>query len=369
MEIINYFEAPQYGTVKKNKSFNSSLSIKELASELGSMATHSIEMVNKHKIVLLAILLAYGIILMIPFFHDTILRYFKTVSISVLPEIEVNILDSAMKDFVLKPKEDEFDSAGNIDGISPVISSILQPVSYSTYKVRAGDNITNIARKFGLANISTLIAVNEIPNVRLLRSGTILQVPSMDGIIHKVAKGESLNTIADKYKISLESLLDVNDLTSDIIQKDDKLFIPGARLDSNALRDAMGELFKMPLFVKWRLTSPFGNRSDPFTGVKKFHTGIDMAAPKGTSVKASMAGKVATTGYNNIYGYYVIMNHGNGYQTLYAHLLKYTVRTGQFVDQGIQIGLLGSTGYSTGPHLHFSVYKNGKLVNPSSLLK
>ena len=77
----------------------------------------------------------------------------------------------------------------------------------------------------------------------------------------------------------------------------------------------------------------------------------------------------ATAGWNNVYGNYVIISHGNGYQTLYAHMQNYTVKAGQTVNQGERIGYVGSTGYSTGPHLHFTVYKNGKLIDPSTVLK
>ena len=95
-----------------------------------------------------------------------------------------------------------------------------------------------------------------------------------------------------------------------------------------------------------------------------------MAVPQGTPIKAAMGGKIAAVGFTNVYGYYVIINHENGYQTLYAHMLrKSPVNVGQRVSQGEQIGLVGSTGYSTGPHLHFTVYKNGKLIDPLSVLK
>ena len=82
-----------------------------------------------------------------------------------------------------------------------------------------------------------------------------------------------------------------------------------------------------------------------------------------------MSGTVAKAGWSNVFGNYVIIKHIDGYQTLYGHLSKIKTKKGAFVSQGELIGLVGSTGYSTGPHLHFTVYKNGKLVNPSTLLK
>jgi murein DD-endopeptidase MepM/ murein hydrolase activator NlpD len=93
-----------------------------------------------------------------------------------------------------------------------------------------------------------------------------------------------------------------------------------------------------------------------------------MAATTGTTVKASMDGRVATVGLNSIYGKYIILSHGGGFQTLYAHLNATSVTQGSNVSQGSKIGEVGSTGYSTGPHLHFAVYKHGKPVNPLEYL-
>ena len=99
------------------------------------------------------------------------------------------------------------------------------------------------------------------------------------------------------------------------------------------------------------------------------HYGVDFGVKKNTPIGAAMSGKVVYVGYSNIFGNYVIINHGNGYQTLYGHMTKALCHNGQQVSQGTRIGLVGSTGYSTGPHLHFTVYKNGSLVDPLSLLR
>lgn len=361
MEIINYFETSRYNS-KKTVG-------KEVANEFKTFAIYAYNFINSHRIFFFGILCLYGILLMIPFIQETNLKYIKMVSVHHYDEVERYLLSNSMQKFVMNDG-----NTGELcdvlsDDLGATLPSIMQPVTYSKYKVRKGDNVTNIARRFGLANISTIIAVNEIQNVRLLGAGTTLNIPSMDGIYHKVKSGESLAEIAKKYLLTVENLLDVNDLESTVIKKGEKLFIPGARLDSDSLRDAMGETFKMPIKGTWKLTSVYGYRADPFTGQRKFHTGIDMAAPLGTKIYAAMAGKVATTGYNNVFGNYVIISHGNGYQSLYAHLSKYTVRAGQFIEQGAQLGLMGSTGYSTGSHLHLSIYKNGKHVNPAPLLK
>ena len=126
-----------------------------------------------------------------------------------------------------------------------------------------------------------------------------------------------------------------------------------------------------PVGSSWesRVTSEFGYRSDPFTGQTKGHTGIDIAVPTGTPVRAALPGVVTTATYNaGGYGYYVMIDHGNGMVTLYAHNSKLLVRVGDTVEAGDTVSLSGSTGRSTGPHLHFEVRINGQRVNPRSYL-
>jgi LysM repeat protein len=243
------------------------------------------------------------------------------------------------------------------------------PVSYTTYTVQRGDTVSGLSVRFGLKNISTLIAANSIGNVRELYSGQKLKNPSMDGLNYTVEKSDTLAGLSSRYNIAVEDLLDVNDLATETLQPGQVIFVPGAELDSTTLRKAMGELFALPLRGKYRLTSGFGYRRDPFTGVRQHHNGLDMAAPLGTPIRSAMIGRVVTKGWSNIYGNYIIINHGNGYQTLYGHLSKIQVRKDQVVNQGSQIGLVGSTGYSTGAHLHFTVYRNGKLINPVTVLR
>ncbi len=244
-----------------------------------------------------------------------------------------------------------------------------QPVSFSNYTVQNGDSIHSISTKFGLRNISTLIGINEIDNVRLLWAGQKITVPSVDGLLYEVKKGDSLESIAKHHSVTIEEILDVNELESSLLHAGETLFVPGAMLDTTTLRQALGELFKHPLSGGWRLSSNYGYRADPFTGVRSFHTGTDFAITKGTPVRSAMSGTVSTVGYSSVYGYYVIVNHGNGYQTLYAHFMEAApVTKGQSVSQNSVIGYVGSTGYSTGNHLHFSVYKDGKLVNPKTVL-
>ena len=129
--------------------------------------------------------------------------------------------------------------------------------------------------------------------------------------------------------------------------------------------------FCSPIGSGWesRVTSEFGNRIDPITGKRKGHTGMDLAVPIGTPIRAALPGTVTVSKYNaGGYGYYVCIDHGNGLSTLYGHCSQLLARVGQTVQAGDIIALSGSTGRSTGPHLHFEVRVNGERTNPRAYL-
>ena len=125
--------------------------------------------------------------------------------------------------------------------------------------------------------------------------------------------------------------------------------------------------FMIPCNYLW-VSSPFGEREHPVYGVVLTHNGIDLAAYAGTPIYASRTGQVTTATYGSSGGYYVTINHGDGYSTSYLHMTHYIVKAGDFVAQGQVIGYVGSTGTSTGNHLHFSIIYNGRYVNPASLI-
>ena len=129
--------------------------------------------------------------------------------------------------------------------------------------------------------------------------------------------------------------------------------------------------FCSPIGSGWerRVTSEFGNRVDPITGKRKGHGGMDLAVPTGTPIRAALPGTVVVSKYNaGGYGYYVMIDHGNGLATLYGHCSKLLAKVGQTVETGDIIALSGSTGRSTGPHLHFEVRVNGERTNPRAYL-
>jgi len=238
---------------------------------------------------------------------------------------------------------------------------------YDTYVVRSGDNISTLAIIFGL-NQDTIISINKITNTRLLQINKILKIPNQDGILHTVSGTDTLVSVAEKYKADAETIKIVNELFSDSISAGTELFIPGAKLDWVSLQEINGDLFIWP--VSGAITSPYGYRWSPFNGSRReFHSGIDIRGSMGTPIKAAMSGRVSRVGYDGSLGNYVIINHHSGYRTLYGHMSVIRVRTGAYVAMGERIGDVGSTGLSTGPHLHFVVYKDGVTVNPRTLMK
>jgi len=143
-------------------------------------------------------------------------------------------------------------------------------------------------------------------------------------------------------------------------------------VEEERLRQIEIERKKSTTFIRpasGRISSGFGNRIHPVTRRRSFHSGIDIANSRGTSILASRNGKVTFAGYKGTYGNFIIVNHGNGIETAYAHLSSINVRVGQSVTQGDVIGKMGTTGRSTGNHLHFEIRIGGSAVNPSKYIQ
>ncbi|GHU97917.1 hypothetical protein FACS189483_05140 [Spirochaetia bacterium] len=236
----------------------------------------------------------------------------------------------------------------------------------SAYTIQSGDTISELAVHFGLDQ-GTLISLNSIRYPRALRIGQILQIPNQDGILYKVKAGDTLASIAEKQGIQAPAIQMVNELFSEQINTGTSLFIPGVKMDNGELQEIIGTVFIWP--IRGYITSNYGYRPNPFGGGgRQFHTGLDIGAPMGTPIAAAMSGRVISVGYNETNGNYVVISHHSGYRTLYAHMSVIRVKSGAYVGTGTRIGDVGNTGYSTGPHLHFTVYKNGVTVNPRTLM-
>ena len=241
-------------------------------------------------------------------------------------------------------------------------------LSYSVYRVKPGDMVGILAENFGITQ-DTIISVNNIRQTRTIQPGDYFRIPNIPGIIYTVRNdGETMDSIAKNYKVDVAKCCAVNNLeVNKSLTAGTTLFVPDAELDWVTRQEINGDLFKRPIKAWYYISSYFGWRNSPFTGQRSYHSGIDMACPTGTKIYAALAGTVTTAGWSDTYGNYVIVRHHSGYKTLYAHMSKINVRVGQYVEASSVLGLVGSTGLSTGPHLHFTVYKNGVAVNPQTL--
>jgi murein DD-endopeptidase MepM/ murein hydrolase activator NlpD len=242
----------------------------------------------------------------------------------------------------------------------------FQKLAVEEYSLVEGDTLLGLALSHDL-RMDTLVSFNQIDDVRRMRVGDTYRIPNRDGLLYTVREGDSLLSIANAHGTETNAILDANDMISSEISVGEVLFVPNARMNETDLKLILGELFVYP--VRGRFTSGFGMRNDPFTGVRRFHNGIDLAGAPGTPIRAAMAGRVVhiETQIGN-YGRFVIIRHDGGFQTLYGHLDGFSVRVGQYVSQGGLVGTMGNTGRSTGPHLHFSIIKNGSFVDPLEFL-
>ena len=247
----------------------------------------------------------------------------------------------------------------------PADPAITKVHAVEVHTVQPNETVSEIAARHGL-RLGTLIAFNGVRDARSIPVGKKLLIPNADGLRYVVRTGDSLSRIARRYGVTVNALRDWNDLQTDLIRADQQLFVPGASLSAEEIDGALGKLFVHP--TRGRLTSGFGLRISPFARVQILHNGIDIANWAGTPVNAARSGRVTSVDVGPVYGRAVVISHGGGYQTLYAHLASALVRSGQTVSQGQQIGTMGSTGESTGPHLHFTVFRNGVPINPLSVL-
>ena len=159
------------------------------------------------------------------------------------------------------------------------------------------------------------------------------------------------------------------------IAKAEKEYNDAKKREEEASRPSDGGGYAPPSSAGWivpcryiALTSPFGGRIHPISGVYKMHYGVDLANVTGTPIWATRSGTVSAASYNGSAGYYVSINHGDGFSSIYMHMTHYIVKPGQTVTQGQVIGYMGSTGGSTGPHLHFGISYNGTYVNPANYI-
>jgi murein DD-endopeptidase MepM/ murein hydrolase activator NlpD len=246
-------------------------------------------------------------------------------------------------------------------------------VEIITHTVQSGDTLYGIAQKYKLSAETLMFANGLETNPDLLRLGQKLTILPSNGILHTVKKGDTLEKIAKAYKATtgniVNSLLNHLDARSPVIAVGQKLFVPGG-VKQIPIRYVQIYKGAVPAGAR-RGTGRFVWPTAGYVtqGYKRFHLALDIARAIGTPIKAADNGYVVMAGWSDDgYGNRIVIDHGNGYQTLYAHMSRFYVKVGDAVGRGAEIGQMGSTGRSTGPHLHFEVRKSGVRLNPLSFL-
>lgn len=245
------------------------------------------------------------------------------------------------------------------------------------YQIQPGDTVSQLAEKFGISE-DTIYWENDVSAKTKLNPGDYLRILPVTGVRHTVGRGETVHSIAKKYDISPQALVDypfnsfVNDETFQLAVgqtlivpdgvKPDEIPVSPRRYLARQTPDA-GSVTASGSWV-WPASGQITQR------FVWYHPGIDIANKAGPVVVAADAGTVvAVLSQRWAYGNHVIIDHGNGFQTLYAHLSGFRVSQGQTVAKGAPVGMMGSSGRSTGVHLHFEIRKGGVAVNPLSYLK
>lgn len=220
-----------------------------------------------------------------------------------------------------------------------------------------GENLSVIAETY-LIDVETLLAANPDVSETIYPGDELIVLPEK-GVLHITESDDTLWRIAQIYGVPVESILAANGRQGDQLDVGERIFIPGGRSSPQVSR-GISARFVWP--VNGELSSFFGYRWG------RLHGGVDIAADSGVVVRAARAGRVVFAGWRGGYGNAVIIEHGQGYSTLYGHLSDYQVEGGQNVATAQTIGYVGSTGNSSGPHLHFEVRLEEQPYNPLQFL-
>ncbi|MFH0979898.1 MAG: peptidoglycan DD-metalloendopeptidase family protein [Candidatus Roizmanbacteria bacterium] len=266
----------------------------------------------------------------------------------------------------------------SIVSYNPYESSLSTVVSVKSryqiddYTVRGGDTLATIAKRFDVS-IDTIKWANNL-KTDVIKPGQVLKIPPVTGVVHKVASGDTVYSIAKKYGVTAQNI--VNYIWNDFADPDTFALNAGQILyvPDGVIRPAA---ISSPQFIAQIQAGVRGSSNFiwPTSGNVTqnpvwYHMALDIANNAAPAIIAADSGTVTYAGcVGYSYGCSVIIDHGNGYQTLYAHLSSYIPDAGASVSQGQQIGVMGSSGRSTGTHLHFEVRSEGTLLNPWNFLK
>lgn len=249
----------------------------------------------------------------------------------------------------------------------------------SEYRVIEGDTVSSIAQKFGVS-IDTIMWENNLKSIDSIKINQILRILPVVGVKYKVKRGETIYSIAKNYQIDAQNIVDYpfNSFSNDetfALSAGQDLIIPGGIKPKVKIFDTSYSSMRRVAAIPGVVGE--GNFMWPTSGrvsqrYSWYHRAVDVSNKGNPAIVASQGGTVTSAGWNSGgYGNFVVIDHGNGYQTLYAHILSNSivVGAGQVVSQGQKLGVMGSTGRSTGTHLHFEIIGPGGKLNPLTVLK
>lgn len=254
----------------------------------------------------------------------------------------------------------------------PAEATASPPPGFRWHVLGEGETLSTVASAYGVSLEAMVGANPDISSLDRLPAGIELLVPPALGLVVTLRPGETLLDVVHRYGVAPEDLVRANELRSPFdVVPGMMLFLPDVHpTEAMARLEKVREEENRYVWpVHGRLTSYFGPRNLGM-GTSSFHRGIDVAAPWGTPVVAARSGTVTFAGWSNQgYGNLIKLRHAGHDETWYGHFSSLAVSVGQYVKQGQVIGYVGSTGISTGPHVHFELYEAGRAVDPLSMLR
>lgn len=253
----------------------------------------------------------------------------------------------------------------------PAEPSTRTPPGFAWYTLRDGETLSSVAGRFGLG-VTALVGANpDISSLDRLPTGFELLIPPSAGMVVRLGSPDEVMALLQEHGISAADFARANGLRSPFdLAPEMLLFLPGVQPEEALARlQKVREAENRYIWpVHGRLTSYYGRRNLGM-GTAAFHRGIDIAAPSGTPVGAVRSGTVTFAGWSTQgYGNLVRVRHADGSEAWYGHFSSISVSVGQYVSQGAVVGRVGSTGISTGPHLHLELHERGQAVDPLALL-
>jgi len=310
---------------------------------------------------------------------------FVNTSMAVMTFLAVG-LSGKIEEAILDKKDNQSGGSGYLvmaaegaESSAETLISNLPKGEVTEYRVLEGDTVSGIAQKFGVS-IDTIIWENNLKSVDAIKPKQILRILPETGVRHKVKRGETVYSIAKYYSVDPQNIIDYpfntfsNDETFALVAGQE-LFVADGIKPKEVVVDQQRYVARtvapIPGVVgegtfNWPTSGHISQR------YSWYHPAVDIASGDSPGIVAAQGGSVVAAGWNaGGYGNYVVIDHGNGYKTLYAHMVSgsLTVQAGQRVTQGQRLGTMGSTGRSTGPHLHFEIITEKGKLNPLTVLK